>query len=444
MSHRQLNPTDNAELRTKIDEAKRRLSLPQLLVKLGLEKHVKTSARCPFPDHEDKRPSFSLFKGKNGYWLWKCHSRCGEGDEIAFLQKLKGLSLPEAMNFYLDMAGFPPRSASKSHEYPKSPASLNNCVTGSLSNCVSVSLCPEGQSLEAELRALAVKNACTPGCSVSKRQFKLARGLQALAKHIGRKLTPAEVKIASDEWCRLSEPLLDPEKSPEDYFISLLAQITKVQKPTGEDTITEALAAVAKLSEAELPMIPEWPDAPENVRRVVALHRELHRSSTKPDKRYFLDYRNAAKAGKGLTPSKAHDITSVLPLFGVIEFVNKGKPGLNSGEAAEFRYLLSMNENTAEEHGGLDLQPAFPSRVRGSVRDGSPRCGKIRPNSRCAGSGDYAGYMFARHIKPKKIVFHSRLLPHETCRMNRVQHLKTKKGFLVFLDRGFMTYQPQT
>jgi hypothetical protein len=72
------------------------------------------------------------------------------------------------------------------------------------------------------------------------------------------------------------------------------------------------------------------------------------------------------------------------------------------------------------------------------------RCCKIRPNSRCASSDDYAGYMLARHIKPKKMVFHSWLLPHETCRMNRVQHLKTKKGFLVFSDNGLMTYQPQT
>jgi hypothetical protein len=72
------------------------------------------------------------------------------------------------------------------------------------------------------------------------------------------------------------------------------------------------------------------------------------------------------------------------------------------------------------------------------------RCCEIRPISRCAGSDDYAGYMLARHIKPKKIVFHSRLLPDETCRMNRVQHLKTKKGFLVSSDSGFMTYQPQT
>jgi nucleotide-binding universal stress UspA family protein len=31
------------------------------------------------------------------------------------------------------------------------------------------------------------------------------------------------------------------------------------------------------------------------------------------------------------------------------------------------------------------------------------------------------GYMLARHIKPKKIFFHSRLLPHETCGMKRIQ-----------------------
>jgi hypothetical protein len=29
--------------------------------------------------------------------------------------------------------------------------------------------------------------------------------------------------------------------------------------------------------------------------------------------------------------------------------------------------------------------------------------------------------MLAMHNKPKKIVFHSRLLPHETCGMNRMQ-----------------------
>ena len=37
------------------------------------------------------------------------------------------------------------------------------------------------------------------------------------------------------------------------------------------------------------------------------------------------------------------------------------------------------------------------------------------------GKSNYAGYMLARHIKPKKIVFHRPLLPHETCGMNQPQ-----------------------
>jgi hypothetical protein len=57
---------------------------------------------------------------------------------------------------------------------------------------------------------------------------------------------------------------------------------------------------------------------------------------------------------------------------------------------------------------------------------------------------NYARHMLARHIKPKKIVFHSRLLPHETCRMKQVQHAQTKKRFLIFSPSAVMTYQPQT
>ena len=56
-----------ADLRQKIDEAKRRLSLPQLMQQLGLGEHAKKSARCPLPGHEDKHPSFSVFKGSDGF-----------------------------------------------------------------------------------------------------------------------------------------------------------------------------------------------------------------------------------------------------------------------------------------------------------------------------------------------------------------------------------------
>src|SRR5262249_28945560 len=128
----------NGDLRQKIEEAKRRLPLPELMKQLGLAEHAKKGARCPFPGHDDKHPSFSVFQGDDGFYHWKCFSRCGDGDEILFLRRLKGLSMTEAMNVYLDMAGFPAHRPPKSHEYPsvssvsRSPESLSVLVSGSL------------------------------------------------------------------------------------------------------------------------------------------------------------------------------------------------------------------------------------------------------------------------------------------------------------------------
>ena len=133
MSRRQFDSTENSELRAKIDEAKQILPLPDLMRKLGYEgKHIRKTAHCPF--HDDQHPSFSVFNSSNGKgWQWKCQVGCGHGDEIALLVKHFGISRREAIKRYLEMAGFPPRAASKSREYPASPASLNNCVTESLS-----------------------------------------------------------------------------------------------------------------------------------------------------------------------------------------------------------------------------------------------------------------------------------------------------------------------
>jgi hypothetical protein len=67
----------------------------------------------------------------------------------------------------------------------------------------------------------------------------------------------------------------------------------------------------------------------------MALHRELARLRAKP--KYFLSYRDAAKVFEGLTHQQAFDITGALFMLGVIDFVSKGKAGLNSRNAAEFR-----------------------------------------------------------------------------------------------------------
>jgi DNA primase len=110
--------SDQGDLRQKIDEAKRRLPLPELMAREGLGEHAKKTAHCCF--HDDEHKSFSVFQGNDGWWHYKCFAGCGEGDEIKFLSKLKGLSPTETISVYLEMAGFPPSRPFKSHEYPKS------------------------------------------------------------------------------------------------------------------------------------------------------------------------------------------------------------------------------------------------------------------------------------------------------------------------------------
>ncbi len=85
--------SDHDDLVSKIAQAKLRLPLPELLAKLGLSDHAKKSARCPFPGHEDRHPSFSVFKGTDGFWHWQCFAGCGEGDEITFLSQVRGTSI---------------------------------------------------------------------------------------------------------------------------------------------------------------------------------------------------------------------------------------------------------------------------------------------------------------------------------------------------------------
>ena len=98
--------SNNNDLREKIDEAKRRLPLPDLMAKLGLGDHAKKSAHCPF-SMKISTNHFRCSRVTDGFWHYKCFAGCGEGDEIMFLRKLKGLSPTDAMNLYLEMAGFP-------------------------------------------------------------------------------------------------------------------------------------------------------------------------------------------------------------------------------------------------------------------------------------------------------------------------------------------------
>jgi CHC2 zinc finger len=354
--------SDNNDLRGKIDQAKRRLPLPELMAREGLGEHAKKSAHCPF--HDDEHKSFSVWQ-RDGSWFWKCHAGCGEGDEIMFLREWKGLSSSKAMSLYLDMAGVPRRVPPKSHEYPKPRESREYPQCHESPKSPKSPKSPEypeypvypvsnGQGLEKELKGLGARNACTERNTARKRRWQLLRDLRAVEVRLGRELDTPELMLALYEWYRLSHPFLDSAKTRDDSLAAFLAELGKVRVPTGEgETNKNALEAVSKLSPSELPMIPGMPDTPESLRTVAALHREMSRLCQ--GKTYFLSCRDTAKAVPGLSHQTAYNINLVLERLGVIKIVRVGDARPN-GRASEFRYLMSPAENGAEEDdGGLEI-----------------------------------------------------------------------------------------
>jgi hypothetical protein len=173
-------------------------------------------------------------------------------------------------------------------------------------------------------------------------------------KGIGRELNIGELMPAFNEWHRVSQPFLDPAKTPDYYLAAFLAELRKVRMPAGEgETIKKAVDRVRKFSLSELPVVPGMRDAPESWRRVLALHREI--SARCANNTYFLSCRDAAKASPGLCHQTAYNINLVQERLGGIKIVRVGDARPN-GKASKFRYLLPQGENGAEEDdGGLDL-----------------------------------------------------------------------------------------
>lgn len=174
-----------------------------------------------------------------------------------------------------------------------------------------------------------------------------------MEKAAGRELEIAELVPPFDEWHQLSQPFLDPSETRDEYLAQLVAGLRKVRFATGEgETNKEALEAVAKLPDSELPVMPGMPEVPEPWRRIAALHRELSRRCGRNT--YFLSCRDAAKTSVGLSYQAASDINRALERLGVIKIVRVGDQCPN-GKASEFRYLLSQRENGAEEDDGFEI-----------------------------------------------------------------------------------------
>lgn len=52
-----------------------------------------STCRCPFPNHEDKTPSFTIYPATNSYYCWSC---CRGGNAINFLADFSGISQKRA------------------------------------------------------------------------------------------------------------------------------------------------------------------------------------------------------------------------------------------------------------------------------------------------------------------------------------------------------------
>src|SRR5262249_59897665 len=156
---------------------------------------------------------------------------------------------------------------------------------------------------------------------------KLPGDGKALENTNGGNLPPPDQIGVSTKWYRLSKPFLPEKETCDDHGAKFFAELTKVRVPTGEgETLNKALECVSTLCVFELPNISGIPDAPENWRRIAALHRELSRFSTNKHKTYFLSYRDAARAVLGLPHQKAYEITLALARLGVIKIVCVGVP----------------------------------------------------------------------------------------------------------------------
>src|SRR5262249_55526460 len=110
-----------------IAEAKQRLPLPRLMHQLGLGRHAKKRALCPF--HDDHHESFSVFKTDKGAWLWKCFTCNSSGDEMEFLRQYENLSNGAAIKRYLELAGVNGSKPPLGTAFSKAKAVMSKPVT---------------------------------------------------------------------------------------------------------------------------------------------------------------------------------------------------------------------------------------------------------------------------------------------------------------------------
>lgn len=86
-----------------LDDLARRIEPDELARGLGAER-ASGGWRCPFPDHDDEKPSFSTFRRDGRTW-GKCHGCDRSGTPVQLAAELWGQEPPEAARKLADRAG---------------------------------------------------------------------------------------------------------------------------------------------------------------------------------------------------------------------------------------------------------------------------------------------------------------------------------------------------
>lgn len=112
-------------MKNEIQEAKKRLPLPELFARLGIQTDGRGKPKKNPLRPEDKNLSFSVFE-KEGQWFWKDHKTDETGDEITFLEKFRGIDKKEAVKEFLALAGNMPQMTAPMKRDSGKPALSKN------------------------------------------------------------------------------------------------------------------------------------------------------------------------------------------------------------------------------------------------------------------------------------------------------------------------------
>ena len=143
---------------------------------LGLLGNPRPGQACCCPFHEEKNPSFSIYKSSSdGRWMWKCHSKCNDhGDVLDLVVRATGLSKGDGLSLLRKSVRVSVYEPSQRIEEPRMPVEPSERPKPSLQLDVGT---------DAEFQALAALR------GFQERGLRLAsdRGLLRFADHLGER-----------------------------------------------------------------------------------------------------------------------------------------------------------------------------------------------------------------------------------------------------------------